>query len=106
MRNLKKYRDYWLFLLFPLGGAVAFCLGFLIHWSLALAVFPWAYCVNRVSSQIRCPRCGNPVGLVSVRLFGLSFDFDSPFTPDKCRMCGESLIHPETPLTSDTRDDV
>jgi len=92
MKNIKRQRDLWFFVLFPVVG---FSLGFLatyVHWAISLLIFPWAMVVQYQTSRIRCPHCSQPVGRRESSVFGCAITWWSPLTSEKCMHCGGQLV--------------
>lgn len=96
MRNITRTRNILSFVGWPVGGFLLGVLGFVVHWTLALLVFPWAYVIDYLTTRIRCPSCDTPVGWHKYKLFGSEFEWWSPFTPGRCEWCGHDLTGRES----------
>lgn len=96
MKNVKRQRDLWLFVLFPVVGFTFGLLATYVHWAISFLVFPWAMVVENQTSRMRCPHCLQPVGKRQSRVFSLKITWWSPLTPARCVHCGRKLAVVET----------
>ncbi|GEM_PF-2620228 len=94
--NIRRTLNVLTFVVYPAGGFLLGYLGVVVHWVLALLVLPWACLMGFVTTRIRCPNCGVPVGWHTYRLLGARlFEWWSPFTPRRCEWCGHDLTGAE-----------
>jgi hypothetical protein len=90
--KIRKTRNLLFFVAYPLGGFFGGYLGFTVHWSLVLLVFPYVALLQFLTSRIRCPNCNTPVGWHKYRIRNFTVaEWWSPITKRRCEHCGHEF---------------
>ncbi len=91
--TIRKKRNVLIFMVFPIGASL---FGYLssYHWIFTFLFFAFSYSIGKMTSMMKCPRCGTPIGHNEIVFFGLKIETNySPFTKRKCFKCGYRFDH-------------
>jgi len=85
--TIRKKRNLIIFVVLPVGGSIFGFLGF-VHIAFIILFFLWLIFIGILTKNIKCPKCGTPVGLRKKKIGETEIETYSLFTKDRCDECG------------------